>query len=94
MKDFGLPEFGTPNNFIDLSNVVKMHDKQDSLWTEESVKIADVRSGKVQQFTKHTIKAQTMLQQLNSSLVKYRAHAVDIRGIYAPSVEQHRFSWA
>jgi hypothetical protein len=35
-----------------------------------------------------------MLKQLNSSLVKYWAHAVDIRGIYAALMEQHRFPWA
>ena len=35
-----------------------------------------------------------MLQQLNSSLVKYRAHAVDIRRIYVAPMEQHRFTWA
>jgi hypothetical protein len=35
-----------------------------------------------------------MLQLLNSSLVKYPAHAVDIRGAYASPMEQHRFPWA
>jgi hypothetical protein len=35
-----------------------------------------------------------MLQLLNSSLVKYRAHAVDIRGAYVAPMEQHRFPWA
>jgi hypothetical protein len=34
MKDIGLPEFGTHDNFIDLSNVVKMHAEQDALWTK------------------------------------------------------------
>jgi hypothetical protein len=35
-----------------------------------------------------------MLQQLNSTLIKYRAHATDIRGIYAAPMEHHRFPWA
>jgi hypothetical protein len=35
MKDVGLPEFDTPDNFIDLSDVVKIHAEQDVLWTEE-----------------------------------------------------------
>jgi hypothetical protein len=73
MKDIGLPEFGTPDKFIDLSDVVKLHAKQDSLWTEELAKMTDARPGQVQQFTEPPIRARTMLQQLNSSLVKYRA---------------------
>jgi hypothetical protein len=94
MKDVELPEFDTPDKFVDLSNVVKLHAKQDSLWTEELIKMIDVRPWKVKQFTKPPIRAQTMLQQLNSSLVKYQAHAVDIRGIYAAPMEQHIFPWA
>jgi hypothetical protein len=42
----------------------------------------------------HMIKARAMLQQLSSSLVKYRAHAVEIREIYAAPMEQHRFPYA
>jgi hypothetical protein len=94
MKDAKFPKFNTPDNFIDLSDVVKLHAEQDSLWTEEFAKIVDARPGQVQQFAEHPIRARTMLQQLNSSLVKYRAHAVDIRGIYAAPMEQHRFPWA
>jgi hypothetical protein len=94
MKDVGLPEFGTPDEFINLSDVFKMHAEQDSLWTEECTKITDARPGQVQQFAEHPIRARTMLQQLNSSLVKYRAHAVDIRGVYVAPMEQHRFPWA
>ena len=71
MKDVGLPDFGTPDNFIDLSDVVKLHAKQDVIWSEDSANIADARPGKVQQFAEHPIRAQTMLQHLNSSLVKY-----------------------
>jgi hypothetical protein len=62
IKDAGLPEFGTPNNFIDLSDVVKLHVEQDALWTEEFAKIADARLGQVRQFAKHLITTRTMLQ--------------------------------
>jgi hypothetical protein len=47
MKDVGLPEFGTPDNFIDLRDMVKMHAEQDALWTKEFTKIADVKLGQV-----------------------------------------------
>jgi hypothetical protein len=91
MKDVGLFEFGTPDEFIELS---KLHFEQDSLWIEECSKITDVRPGQVKNFTEHPIRDRAMLQQLKSSLVKYWAHAVDIRGLYAAPMEQHRFPWA
>jgi hypothetical protein len=47
MKDVGLPEFSTPDNFIDLSYVVKLHAEQDALWTEELAKIVNVKPGQV-----------------------------------------------
>jgi hypothetical protein len=71
MKDVGLLEFGTPNEFANLSDVFKMHSIQDSLWAEEFAKIVDANPGQVQQFVEHPIKARTMLQLLNANLVKY-----------------------
>ena len=94
MKDVGLPEFNTPDKFIDLSDVVKLHAEHDSIWTKELVNMTDARPGQVQQFVEHPIRFWTMIQQLNSSLVKYQAHAVDIRGIHAAPMEQQKFPWA
>jgi hypothetical protein len=42
----------------------------------------------------HLIRVRTVLQQLNTNLVKYRVHAVEVRGIYVAPMEQHRFPWA
>jgi hypothetical protein len=35
-----------------------------------------------------------MLQQLSASLVKYQAHAIEIRDIYTSLMEKHRFPYA
>jgi hypothetical protein len=94
MKDINLPEFGNPSDFIDIINVLNMYVEQDSLWAKECEKVADVRLGQVTEFTEHLIRAKTMLQQLNSTLIKYGAHVVDIRRIYAAPMEQHKFPWA
>jgi hypothetical protein len=94
MKDIRLPGFGTPDNFVNLSDVVESHAKQDSLWTEELAKMTDMRLRQVQRFVEHPIRTRTILQQLNSSLVKYWTHAMDIRGILATPMEQHQFPWA
>jgi hypothetical protein len=71
MKDVGLLEFNTPNEFTILSDVFKRHSIQDTLWAEECAKVTDEKPGQVQQFVGHPIRAQAMLQQLNSSLIKY-----------------------
>ena len=94
MKDIKLPEYGTPNMFINLNEIIKLCTEQDVLWAEECAKFIDAKPGQVQQFVGHPIKARTMLQQLNFSLTKYRTHTTDIIGIYAAPMEQHKFSWA
>ena len=41
MKEEELPDFGTPDNVVDLSDVVKSHAKQYSLWTEDLTKMTN-----------------------------------------------------
>jgi hypothetical protein len=94
MKDIGRLEFDSPDNFIDLSNIFKSNSKKDSLWVEELANMIDAVLGKVQRFMEHPIRARTVLQDLNSNLVKYRMHVMDIRGIHAAPMEQHKFPWA
>jgi hypothetical protein len=48
MKDIRLPEFGTPDDFVDLCDIVESHTKQDSLWAEELAKVTDTMPGQVQ----------------------------------------------
>jgi hypothetical protein len=74
--------------------VFKIHAEKDSLWAEKCAKVTDAKPGQVQQFAEHPIRARAIMQQLNSSLVKYQVHAVDIRGVYVAPMEQHRFPWA
>jgi hypothetical protein len=84
MKDIGLPEFDTPDDFFDLRDIIKSHTEKESSWPKEITKVTDMAAGQVQQFMKHPIKARAMLQQLSASIVKYRAHAVEIREIHSP----------
>jgi hypothetical protein len=48
MKDIGLPEFGTPDNFVDLCDIVESHTKEDSLWAEELAKVTNASLRQVQ----------------------------------------------
>jgi hypothetical protein len=62
MRDIGLPKFNSPEDFVDLHDIVKQHAEQDSLWTVEIEKVENMASGQVQHFMEHLIKARTMLQ--------------------------------
>jgi hypothetical protein len=52
MKDIGLPEFDSPEDFVDLHDIVK----------QDGTKVVNMVPGQVQQFMEHPIKAQTILQ--------------------------------
>jgi hypothetical protein len=62
MRDIGLPEFSTPEDFVDLHDIVKLHAEQDSSWTTKIEKVMNMALGQVQQFMEHLIKAMTVLQ--------------------------------
>jgi hypothetical protein len=63
MKDIGLLEFGSPEDFVDLHDIVKKHAEQDSAWTTEITKVVSMVPGQVQQFMEHLIKARAVLQR-------------------------------
>jgi len=94
MKDIGLLEFDTPDDFVELHDIVESHTKKDSSWAERLAKVTDTTLGQVQQFMEHPIRAWAMLLQLSTSLVKYQVHAIEIKEIYAALMEQHRFPYA
>jgi hypothetical protein len=45
MKYIGLPEFSSPDDFIDLRDIVKSHVEKESLWAEEIAKVVDMVLG-------------------------------------------------
>jgi hypothetical protein len=79
MKDIGLPEFGSPEDFVDLHDIVKQHAEQDSTWTVEITKVESMAPGQVQHFMEHPIKARTILHHLSVKIFKYRAWAVEVK---------------
>jgi hypothetical protein len=94
MRDIDLLEFGTPDDFVDLHDMVKLHAKHDSSWATEIEKVANMASGQVQQFMEHPIKARIVLQQLSAKVVKYRARAVEIKEILSAPMDQHKLPYA
>jgi hypothetical protein len=45
MRDIGLLEFGTPDDFVDLDDIVKLDAEQDSSWAEKIAKVTDMAPG-------------------------------------------------
>jgi hypothetical protein len=45
MKDIGLPEFDSPEDFFDLHDIVKRHAEHDSAWEVEIVQVASMTPG-------------------------------------------------
>jgi hypothetical protein len=48
MRDIGLPEFNTPEDFVDLHEIFKVHAKQDASWATEIEKVEKMALGQVQ----------------------------------------------
>jgi hypothetical protein len=59
MKDIGLLEFDTPDDFTDLRNIVESHAKKDSSWDE--------RLAKVTRHNRHPRTGATIYGTLNQS---------------------------
>jgi hypothetical protein len=57
MKDIALPEFGSPEDFLDLHDIVKQHAEQDLAWTAEIEKVVNMVPRQVEKFMEHPIKA-------------------------------------
>ena len=94
MKDISLPKFDSPEDFVDLHDIVKLHVEQDLSWAAKIEKVANMAPGQVQQFMEHLIKARTVLQQLSVKVVKYRAWVVQIKDILSALMDQHRLLYA
>jgi hypothetical protein len=72
MKGIGLPEFSSPEDFVDLHDIVKRHAEQDSAWAVEIAQVESMAPGQIQQFMEHLIKARAVLQWLSAKIIKYR----------------------
>jgi hypothetical protein len=94
MENIDLPEFGPPENFTDLHDIVKRHAEQDSTWEAEISQISSMTPGQVKKFVEHPIKSLAVLQCLSVKLIRYRERAVEIKEVFSAPMDQHRFPYA
>jgi hypothetical protein len=66
MRDIDLQEFGTPDDFVDLHDKVKLHVEQDSSWDAEITKVANMAPG-----TSTTVHGAPDKGLDNSTIVKF-----------------------
>jgi hypothetical protein len=79
MKGIVLPKFGSPEDFVDLHDIVKRYAEQDSSWAVEITQVEIMTRGQIQQFMEHPIKACTDLQWLSAKIIKYRERVVEMK---------------
>jgi hypothetical protein len=93
MKGIGLPEFCSPDEFVDLHDIFKRHAEKDSTWELEIAHVEIMAPGQIQQFMELSIKARAVLQWLSAKIVKYKERAIEVKEIISSSMDQHRFSY-
>jgi hypothetical protein len=94
MKDTGLPKFGSPEDFVDLHDIVKQHAEQDSTWTAKIEKVANRVPGQVQQFMEHPIKARNNITIVKCEDIQVSGMGSRSKGGPFGPMDQHRFLYA
>jgi hypothetical protein len=94
MKIIDLPEFGPPEDFVDLHDIVKRHTEKDSAWEAEISQISSMTPGQVKKFMEHLIKSLAVLQCLSVKLIRYKERAIEIKEVFSALMDQHRFPYA
>jgi hypothetical protein len=79
MKDIGLPEFGSPKDFVDLHDIVKRHAEHDSTREAKIMQVASMTPSQVRKFMEHPIKAHTTLHCLSAKVIKYREQVIEMK---------------
>jgi hypothetical protein len=93
MKDIGLPDFGSPEDIVDLHDIVKRHAEQDSAWGVEITKVESMTLGQIHKFMEHLIKARAVLQHLSVKVI-IRERAIEVKETLSSLTNQHRFMYS
>jgi len=94
MKGINLPEFGPPEDFVDLQDIVKQHEEQDLAWETNISQTSSMIPSLAKKFMEATIKALAVLQRLSVKLIKYKERAVELKEVLSTIMNQHRLLYA
>jgi hypothetical protein len=94
MRNTDLPEFGPPEYFTDLHDIVKRHAEQDQVYEVEISQVSSMIPGQVKKFMEPPIKSLVVLQHLSVKLIKYKERAIEMKEVLSAPMDQHRFPYA
>ena len=94
MRNIDLPEFGPPEDFSDLHDIVKQHEEKDFAWEAEISQISSMILGQVNKFMEPPIKSLAILQHLSVKLIKYNERVIEIKEVLSTPMDQDRFPYA
>jgi hypothetical protein len=94
MRDIDLPEFGPPEDFTDLHDIVKRHAEQDRVCETKISQVSSMILGQLKKFMEPLIKSLTVLQHVSVKLIKYKEQTVEIKEVLSALMDQHRFPYA
>ena len=94
MRDIDLPEFGPPENFYDLRDIVKQHAEQDQVCEMKISQVSSMLPGHVKKFMEPLIKSLVVLQCLSVRLIKYKERQIEMKEVLSTPMDQHRFPYA
>jgi hypothetical protein len=94
MKDISLLEFVSPEDFVNLHDIVKQHAEHDSAWEVDIMQVVSMTPGQVQNFMEHLIKNRAILHRLSAKVIKYRERAIDMEETLSTLMDQHRLPYA
>jgi hypothetical protein len=72
MRNIDLPEFGPPEDFTDLRDIVKRHAEQDRVCETKISQVSSMILGQVKKFMEPPIKSLAVLQCMSVKLIKYK----------------------
>jgi hypothetical protein len=94
IRGINLPEFGPPENFTNLQDIVKQHEDQELAWKTDISQTSSMITGLARKFMEPPIKALAVLQRLSVKLIKYNERAVEIKEVLSTPMDRHRFPYA
>jgi hypothetical protein len=88
-REIQFPEFGSPEDFQNISDIVKQHVESDQKYESNVLKITTLVRGKFRKFMDDLIRASMVLEHVISKLDKFRKQTLEMREVLNASMDQH-----
>jgi hypothetical protein len=94
MRGIDLPEFGLPEDFTDLHDIVKRHEDQDWVCETKILHVSSIILGQLKKFMEPPIKYLAILQCVNVKLIKCKEQTIEIKEVLSAPMDKHMFPYA